>query len=196
MKWIQEFFPELAPEREEVRALLHEAHSLGSTIFGHDAANTWAKGFTIPETAVREDDELWVACEGNFQAMVKEKLRRVAADRISEERVHAQLSDNNPHKAATLQLVREGISLCTPPSYTGCGSNTPALGKTFLETAAPVEKMMFSSYWEEGLSIILTESRVRKLDALGLCIASWAKKAGKECGRPITNGSGRRGMPE
>jgi hypothetical protein len=198
MRWVQEFFPELAPEREEVRELLQEAHDLGSAVFGHEAANTWAKGFRMPEAAVREDDDLWLACRGNFQDMVREKLRRVmAADRISEDRVHACLSDANPHKEVTfLQLVREGISLCTPDSYTGCGSNMPALGKTFTDTAAPVEKMMFNSYWEEGLSIILTESRVRTLDSLGLCIASWARKAGKECGRPITNGSGRRGMPE
>ena len=107
-----------------------------------------------------------------------------------------ELSADNPHRDACLDLVRNGIQLCTPLTYKGCEfEDKPSLSPAFVDTAAPVEKMMFTSYWEEGLSIILTEERVHTIDSLGLCLASWAKKLGKPCGRPIMNGTGRRGMP-
>jgi hypothetical protein len=94
-----------------------------------------------------------------------------------------------------MDIAVNGIALCTPDDYTGCGTDhIPPLGRTFENTAAAVEKMMYDSYWQEGLSIILSERRVRTMQSLGLCPASWAKKLGQECGRPITNGSGRRTM--
>jgi hypothetical protein len=64
----------------------------------------------------------------------------------------------------------------------------------FDKAAPAVERMMFSAYWEEGLAVILTKEEVATLPDVGLCLASWAPKLGKQCGRPITNGSGRRGM--
>jgi hypothetical protein len=33
------------------------------------------------------------------------------------------------------------------------------------------------------------------MEAIGLCLASWTTKFGKACGRPLTNGSGRPGIP-
>lgn len=42
---------------------------------------------------------------------------------------------------------------------------------------------------------ILTETEVKAMPKLGLCLAGWAKKLAKESGRTITNRSGRRGMP-
>lgn len=196
LRWTTEFFPELTADEATVQDVLVRAFKLGSSVFGTASANEWAGGFAIPPEALAEDDAKWVACRGNFRDLVREKRRAVDANRISAERAGKHLSDDNPFKVATIDLAVNGISLCTPSEYTGCGwEHKPATGKIFHETAPAVERMMFESYWQQGLSIILTEERVRTMETLGLCLASWAKKLGKQCGRPITNGSGKRGMP-
>lgn len=180
---------------DAVLDLLTRAHTLGSSIFGVEAANKWANDFTLPPEALAHDDALWVKCNGIFEDLVREKRRAVDAGRLSLERVEAHLSDNNPFRASTLDIAVEGIALCTPDDYTGCGwAGRPRKGPCFNETAPAVEKMMFESYWTEGLGILLSESRVKTMASLGLCLASWAPKLGKECGRPITNGSGRKGV--
>jgi hypothetical protein len=129
-----------------------------------------------------------------FVEMVRRKKAKLADNRLSSERVARCLSDSNPYKERVLDIVK-GVEMCTADDYTDCKyEERPALEKLFMETAAAVEKMCFDSFWEEGLSIILTEHSVKAIEDLGLCIASWAKKHGKECGRPITNGSDRRRM--
>ena len=196
LAWVKQFFPELTTDEGEVRRLLIKAFELGSAIFGEASANEWAEGFRIPPDAIVADDAAWLACHGRFEDLVREKRRAIDAGRLSIERVNKQLSSANPFKAATLEIATNGIALCTPAEYTGCGwDNKPPTGSTlFRNTAAAVERMMFESYWEEGLSIVLSEERVRTMESLGLCLASWAKKLGKQCGRPITNGSVKRGM--
>ena len=195
-RWIHHFFPDTGTEEAEINDLLSQSFELGSSVFGIEAANGWADKFVIPPEAIARDDAMWVACNNQFDRMVEAKRRAIAQGRLSVQRINEALHPVNPHRDAVMDLAVNGISLCTPSSYTGCGvDDIPPLGKMFIDTAAPVEKMMFESYWEEGLSIILTERRVRTMESLGLCLASWAAKLGKACGRPITNGSGRRGMP-
>ena len=196
LQWTHLYFPELETEKEETADLLRRAFKLGSSIFGVRAANEWAEDFSVPPSALAEDDAAWTRCDGLFRDLVREKRRAIDAGRMNETRVEERLSDENPYKEKTLEISREGISLCVPDSYSGCGwEDKPPPGGMFRQAAPAVEKMMFDSYWKEGLSIVLTEKRVRTMESLGLCLASWAKKLGKECGRPITNGSGRRGMP-
>ena len=102
----------------------------------------------------------------------------------------------NPFRSAMEDLAVNGIDLCAADSFQGCTwGDRPAKSLAFAATAPAVEKMMFEAYWEQGLAILLPETRVSEVVALGLCLASWAPKLGKACGRPITNGSGRRGMP-
>ncbi len=73
-------------------------------------------------------------------------------------------------------MITEGIELFEDPSFVGC--------RTFLDTAPAVEKMFFyTDFWSEGLAIILTEVAVRSLPKLGICLAGWAKKMDKVCGR-------------
>ena len=195
LSWINGHFSELEVSSREVNVMLNQAYDLGSSVFGEADARRWADGFTIPSHAVDEDDDMWRACDGVFEEMIKRKRAAIDENRISAERVEGCLSVSNPFRAAVLDIATNGIDLCTPPEYEGCGwENKPALGSTFLKTAAAVEKMMFSSYWEEGLAILLTGKRVQDMPTMGLCIASWAQKLAKECGRPITNGSGRRNM--
>jgi hypothetical protein len=195
-KWIKHFFPNTNTEEHEITDLLVKSYELGSSVFGVAAANAWAEDFVIPPEAIAHDDALWVACNHQFERVVEAKQRAIATGRLSVERVERSLHHDNPHRDAVLDLAVNGISLCTPAKYTGCGvDNIPPVGTMFTDTAAPVERMMFESYWEEGLSIILSETRVRTMESLGLCLASWAAKLGKSCGRPITNGSGRRHMP-
>jgi hypothetical protein len=194
--WTSCFFPHLHIEETEVTSMLNAAYELGSSIFDASHAVQWADGFNIPDSAVAADRTLWHSSERSLAQMIEHKRNEVHSSRITVQRAEANLSVNNPHRSAVIDLVRQGIQLCTPPSYTGCGwPGRPALGKGFLEAAPAVEKMMYEAYWQKGLGILLSAEEVSSLDSLGLCIASWTGKLGKECGRPITNGSGRRTIP-
>jgi len=181
LSWINSHFTELEVSRQEVDTMLNQAYDLGSSLFGETDAREWADGFVIPTHAVGEDDDMWRACDGVFEEMIKRKRAAIDGNRISVERAQNCLSTSNPFRAAVVEIALNGMDLRTPPDYEGCGwENKPALGRTFLNTAAAVEKMMFSSYWEERLAILLTGKRVQNIPTLGLCIASWAQKLAKE----------------
>jgi hypothetical protein len=81
------------------------------------------------------------------------------------------------------------MPLLTDPGFKGSEmTRRPKLSRTFIAARAAVAKMMFTEFWSEGFAIILTEEEVAVMPLLGLCLAGWAKKQGKACGRPITNG--------
>jgi hypothetical protein len=191
--WIGKFFPNLAAE-DEVEALVLEAYKYGSSVYGVDAARTWADGFTIPDAAVQQDSESWHHCGENFVSMIDSKKQAIASTRLSHERIDQCISEDNPDKSR-LHLLVEGMDPFPAPDFVGCTySDRPTLSRRFNETAAAVERMFFESYWNDGLAVILHGDQVEKIDGLALCLAGWAPKHGKACGRPITNGSGRRGM--
>jgi len=127
--------------------------------------------------------------------MVHRLQDRIAHDRLSVARIHTFLSPDNPDFDAAIDLAVNGVALCTPATYTGCGwTERPSLSPAFHKTAPAIEKMMYDAYWKEGLSIVLTSKHVQEIPSLGLCLAGWATKLGKKYGRPITNGSGRPNM--
>jgi hypothetical protein len=176
--------------------LLSDAFKLGSSVFREDAANTWGHHFQIPAEAIQADLDLLTLCGGDFNQLIRAKRENVDQKRISPERVSKFLSPENPEFARVMELATAGISLTTPDSYTGVTFDTrPALGRAFLATACAVEKMMFEAYWQRGLAVLVREDEVTRLASFGLCIAGWTTKLNKECGRPLTNGSGRPKMP-
>lgn len=190
--WFSSAFPEVACNSVSAFTLMMEAFQLGSSVFGEDEANTWAEQFSIPISSITADQAIFVACGGNFEQMVKEKRKLVDPLRLSKLRILDYLSPQNPEVSKALDLAEVGIDLCTPPTYAGVTfSSRPALGRAFQATSPAVERMMFDTYWNRGLAIILTGAEVRKLPSLGLCIAGWTTKLNKRCGRPLTNGSGR-----
>ena len=196
MTWALLCYPELKTRHESVRALVAEAYRLGSSVFGAATAQEWANGFIIPPADIARDTSEFARVKGDFLLMVDTRLALLHPQRLNRERIMRLVSADNPDRDRLLRLAEVGIELLPDPGYRGCDAGKrPRLSRSFLEASTAVEKMFYSDFLSEGLAIILTEPEVAALPKLGLCLAGWAKKLGKECGRPITNGSGRRSMP-
>jgi len=101
---------------------------------------------------------------------------------------------DDPDLSRILELARGQELLLAAGFVDRTYDSRPALGRVFLEAAPAVERMFFETYWRHGLAVILTAEQVQTMGPFSLCIAGWAPKAGKACGRPITNGSGRKGF--
>ena len=190
-QWVCLFFPELTQKRQDIRDLIVEVYSAGSAVFGADKARRWAQGFVVPQHAV-DQDRAALRAEGNdFLRLVRAKQASMHAGRLNRQRIDQATSINNPERDRLL-LLADGMPLLNDPNFRGSTlRGRPKQSQSFLEARPAVEKMMYNDFWEQGLAIILTEDDVSTLPLLGLCLA---KKQGKECGRPIVNGSGRRSM--
>ena len=194
MEWTREFFPATLLEEDKVRELITEVYAIGSWVFGAERAREWAGDFKIPPESVARDVEDLRSCNNDFTDLVARRQALLAPIRLNEERVLSCISPDNPDLERLLLLAR-GMPLLEREDYVGCQwENRPQLSQTFLSAPEAVEKMFYKDFWSEGLAILLTEKEVSLIPKLGLCLAGWAKKLGKECGRPITNGSGRRSM--
>ena len=194
LDWTKRFFPEMDVQESTVKELISEVYSIGSWVFGAEKAREWAGDFVIPRESVDKDVAELKECNNDFRLLVSRRKALLRPLRLNEQRVLACISSDNPDRDRLLLLAR-GMPLLESEDYRGCTwEGRPALGRTFLDAAGAVEKMFYRDFWSEGLAIILTEKEVSVMPKLGLCLAGWAKKLGKECGRPITNGSGRRSM--
>ena len=195
LNWSLNAFPDLTPRKEEIRNLVKRAYEMGSSVFGAESARKWADGFKIPRDSVERDRASLRLFNGDLVALIDAKRELLEPLRLNEARIRECISPDNPELEKLLYIAK-GMELHPDPSYVGCSyANRPPLGATFLSASSAVEKMFYNDFWEEGLAIILTGEEMSKLDNLGFCLAGWAKKHGKACGRPITNGSGRRSMP-
>jgi len=181
--------------KEEVMSIFIQAFEKCSVTLGTEEACRWAGGFEIPEKAVQEDKERWRKCGGSLSALASHKISLVAEERFSTTRVRDSISTDNPERQRLFSLAKGQLQYLSP-DFTGCTvESRPPLGHMFKRAAPAVEKMFFG-FWEMGLAVLLTEEEVREIPNLGLCLASWAPKQGKEKGRPITNGRGARGLDE
>ena len=188
------FFPELTQRRNDIRSLISEVYAAGSAVFGSAQARKWADGFVIPRQAIDKDRAAFRAAHNDLLRLVRAKQESMKSQRLNVDRIQRVISSANPDRDRLL-LLASGMPLLHDPSFKGSTMRgRPRQSQSFHEAGAAVEKMMYSDFWEQGLAIILTEDDVATLPLLGLCLAGWAKKQGKECGRPIVNGSGRRSM--
>lgn len=190
--WLHRAYPHLQADPCLVDSVMEEAFRLGSQTYGRQAACTWAGGWKLPLSALQADERLWIKNGGDFEKVVEAKLAVVAPHRLSTQRVHETIHPDNPWKEK-LFLLAEGQPVLAQPDFRDVTYETrPKLSQCFLDTAPAVERMFYESYWENDLAVILSGEQVRTLGGFSLCQASWAPKLGKECGRPITNGSGTR----
>lgn len=194
LSWALRLFPARVMSAESVRDIVTQAYQLGSSIYGAEAAVQWADGFAIPRDSVLRDSADLQRHNGSLRALVKERLTAIRAERFNRDRVMRYVSADNPERDKLL-LLAEGMRLYPDPGYSACPfAERPALSRSFVQASAAVEKMFYRDFWQDGLAILLPASDVQRLERVGFCLAGWAKKQGKPCGRPITNGSGRRQM--
>jgi hypothetical protein len=184
----------LFPEAENidvaaVKALVDEAVADNDRNLGKAAGLQWAAGFVWdPDKAAEGDRVLDEVFHGDLTAMIKALQAEKALDRLSEERIDATCSADNPWKELLKELVA-GMPVFVDEVFTPNGERHVKgsnINKGYEEVAPTVNKL-FSDWVDEGLGILLTYETAAKIPGVHFSSAGWVPKKGKECGRGITN---------
>ena len=196
-------FPHLrddAAAQQRLEALCLRAYEATDHNFVAKEAQEWAEGFTVPAEYVAEDEGDLIRLNFDIEALVRERFRRVADDRLNADRVQNVLSPDNPDRQKMLELATVGITVHVDPAFV---PNTaphatgilPPFSKGYLSAPNAVNKCEVELFREPGLALIVHTELLPKI----LCCAplvwphlskySWAPKHGKRCGRPVTDSS-------
>jgi hypothetical protein len=181
-------FPEEVRGKEElVKETVRAAYKMADGLFGEKEAVDWADGFSIPEEAVRHDESLLRSAGLDFDAMVRRRLKDLAGQRLSRQRVESCISKENPERDKLLRLAETGMPLLLDPDHVPNGvGKWPKLRRAYQAVASAVDKMFFENFHAKGLAFVLTTATVRTIvKDCGLFPASWCPKAYKKSGRPL-----------
>jgi hypothetical protein len=87
-RWAEACFPVGSQTTEaDLRELLMEAADSARDDYGPESAVAWAEGYTFPQEYVTNDVACLEAAQGDFEAMVRQRLDGVAPGRLNLERV-------------------------------------------------------------------------------------------------------------
>ncbi len=117
-----------------------------SVHFGTRDAQTWAEGFTFPESARTADKTIFDECGGDFNVFVLRKREAYAGERLSTERISrvvdsALLSD--PKDLTILQDIAAGVQCDRLANYRP-SCTREGFCKRYLETSNAVNKLLYT----------------------------------------------------
>jgi hypothetical protein len=184
-RWAETCFSDRAPAtKSEIESLIYEASEAARDDYGVGSANEWAGGYRIPDEFVRSDEKFLQSQMLDFTSMVRRRLRQLAPDRLSKERVEGLRSDN-PERTLLFELVG-GMKVHRPAGFVPNGSLPRTdLRSTYVSVAPAVNKML-GAVVEQKLAFVLPlKTAQRYVPELHLCKAHWCTKKGKKSGRPL-----------
>ena len=164
--------------------LIEDAVASTNENYGIKEAVKWAEGFEFPQDLVDSDRRLLRASGLDFTKMVKRRLEKIGAERMSHDRVQ-KLRTDNPEKLRLFDLA-DGMRVPIPTGFVpnARGALTP-LRPVYVEVHQAVDKMLAGLH-AQGLAFCLPKKEaIELIDGLHLCKASWTPKKGKASGRSI-----------
>ena len=168
----------------DLRMLLQEAEEASRNDLDEASANEWAGGYEFPSEYVDSDVRCLRAAQLDFITMVRRRLKSLAGNRLSKERVD-RLRTDNPERTLLYDLA-EGMRVPLPDGFVPNGllPRTP-LRPTYEAVANAVNRML-GDLVEQKLAFLLPpELAQRHVPRLHLCKAHWTRKKGKASGRPL-----------
>ena len=119
------FAPDEALPRDTLEELAKEAIASADGNYGTKEAVNWAEGFEFPQDLVDSDMRLFRAAQLDFSAMVRMRLKKIGATRMSAYRVE-QLRADNPERARLFDIA-SGMRVPHPAGFipNGKGELTP-----------------------------------------------------------------------
>jgi hypothetical protein len=124
------------------------------------------------------------AAQGDFEAMVRQRLDGMAPGRLNLERV-SRLRPDNPELALLCDLVC-GMKVHPPEGFKTNGMMPRTDRRPIYETVASVVNKMLGAIVDQRLAFLLPlEFAQRHVPNLHLCKAHWTVKKGKPSGRPL-----------
>ena len=178
------FAPDEALPRDDLEELARESIASADGNYGINEAIKWAKGFEFPQDLVDSDMRLFRASQLDFSVMVRRRLKKIGATRMSAYRVE-QLRSDNPERARLFDIAN-GMRVPLPVGFApnGKGERTP-LRPAYVEVHQAVDKMLADLH-AQGLAFCLPKTEaIAFIDGLHLGKASWTPKKGKASGRSI-----------
>jgi hypothetical protein len=190
-RWAEACFPvESKTTEAEVRKVLEEAAEAARE--DHDAASAiaWAEGYEFPPEYLASDIRCLRAAQLDFPGMVRRRLKQLAPNRLSAERV-ARLRPDNPERLLMYDLVG-GMKVHLPDGFKPNRDMTRTPRRRSYETVAT----MLGATWDQKLAFFLPlELALENVPNLYLCKAHWTTKKGKPSGRPLGDLSNVDGTP-
>jgi hypothetical protein len=194
-RWAEACFPvESKTTEAEVRKVLEEAAEAARE--DHDAASAivWAEGYTFPPEYLESDVRCLRAAQLDFAKMIKRRLKQLAPNRLSAERV-ARLRPDNPERALMEDLVG-GMRVHLPEGFKPNRDMVRSPRRRSYETVATAVNKMLGTVWKDKLAFFLPlQLALENVPNLHLCKAHWTTKKGKPSGRPLGDLSNVDGTP-
>jgi hypothetical protein len=184
-RWAEACFPVGSQTTEaDLRELLKEAADSARDDYGPESAVAWAEGYTFPPEYVTNDVACLEAAQGDFEAMVRQRLDGMAPGRLNLERV-SRLRPDNPELALLNDLVC-GMKVHLPEGFKTNGMMPRTDRRPIYETVASAVNKMLGAIVDQRLAFLLPlELAQRHVPNLHLCKAHWTVKKGKPSGRPL-----------
>lgn len=194
-KWSAACFPHDSPSSEQdLRELIGEAADAARNDLNEQSAIEWAEGYEIPASFVESDTALLRASALDFERMVERRLKILAPDRLSVERVSGLRADN-PEKRLMLDLAA-GMRVFRPEGFTPNGSDERSkLRKSYVSVAPAVNKMLGELVKQRLAFTLPLDMALQHIKNLHLNKAHWCIKKGKPSGRPLGDLSNVDGTP-
>lgn len=194
-KWVTACFPGgTATSDELIKELVQEAADAARSDYGVESAIAWADGYTFPPGFVERDTACLRAADFNFEAMVKERLEALSADRLSVARVETMREDN-PERALLLDLVT-GMKVHIPEGFQPNGLQPRSPLRDAYVAVAPAVHKMYGAVIADRLAFLLPlDLAMQHVPNLHLSKAHWCPKKGKSSGRPLGDLSNVDGTP-
>lgn len=188
-------FTESVITLEEIVGTVIDAYQVGSESFSIEDAVRWGGDFHFP-TDIRETDEKELSsreCGNDLSKLCALKQQRLAADRLSVDKVHACITEEMVSNTAVwptgrqdkemLLRVAEGLDVPVAEDFIPNG-RPPKLRAKYVRVASAVNKGM-DAQWRKGLLIVLPTSVVQAMEGVHFSSTHWTEKQKVEAGRPL-----------
>jgi hypothetical protein len=182
-RWAEACFPVGSETTEaELRELLKESADSAKDDYGPEAAVAWAEGYVFPPEFVRNDMRCLESAQGDFLAMVRQRLTELTSGRLNSERIE-KLRLDNPEMALLHELAG-GMKVHLPEGFMTNGLMPRTDRRPIYETVASAVDKMLGALIDQRLAFLLPlEVAQQHVPNLHLCKAHWTVKKGKPSGR-------------
>jgi hypothetical protein len=168
----------------ELRELLKESADSAKDDYGPEAAVAWADGYSFPPEYVRNDIRCPQAAQGDFLAMVRQRLAELTPGHLNLDRI-SKLRPDYPERTMLNELAN-GIKVHLPEGFATNGLMPRTDRRPIYETVASAVNKMLGALVDQRLAFLLPlEMAQQHVPNLHLCKAHWTVNKGKPSGRPL-----------
>ena len=152
--------PNQAPTRGEIKVMMHEAFDAEATLLTERKAIADAMGFEFPSTVTDTDMIKFESVGWDFTALARLRISELAADRISERSIMANIDPADPDLPRLLKIAA-GVRVITSPDFVP-NLSPPPLRAKYVTLHQPINQSMFKNY-QAGKTILLPVSSLQHI---------------------------------